>query len=43
LLTIALEGGENKNFKPRRFTRIERDPDNYWLGGWVGTGTGLKL
>jgi len=42
-LTSAVEGGENKNCKPLRFTLTQKDADTDWLRGWVGTGTGLKL
>jgi hypothetical protein len=40
-LTWALVGGEWSASRSGRFTPGERAPGNHWMGGWVGTRTGL--
>jgi hypothetical protein len=41
-LTSALIGGEWSASRPGRFTPRKRAPGINWIGGWVGTRTGLN-
>jgi hypothetical protein len=40
-LTSALDGGEWSASHFGRFTPSERAPGSHWIGGWVGSRTGL--
>jgi hypothetical protein len=40
-LTLALVVGEWSASHPCRFTPRERVPGTRWIGGWVGSRTGL--
>jgi hypothetical protein len=41
--TSALFGGEWSASQPGRFTSGERAPVIHWIGGWVGSRTGLDV
>jgi hypothetical protein len=41
LSTVALDAGEWLTSRTGRFTPRERAPGTHWIGGCVGTGTGL--
>jgi hypothetical protein len=40
-LNSALVGGEWSASRPDCFTPGERAPSTHWIGGWVGSRTGL--
>jgi hypothetical protein len=40
-LTSALDGGEWLASRTSRFTPAERVPGTHWIGGWVGSWSGL--
>jgi hypothetical protein len=41
-LTAALDVGKWSASSPGRFIHAERASGNNWIGGWVGSGTGLE-
>jgi hypothetical protein len=41
LLTSALVGGEWSASRIGRFIPVERAAGTYWIGGWMGSSTGL--
>jgi hypothetical protein len=41
-LTSALDGREWLTWRPSRFTSAERTPDTHFIGGYLGSRTGLE-
>jgi hypothetical protein len=43
LNSVLLDRGEWSASLSGRYTLRERDPDTYWIGGWVGPRAGLDV